>query len=48
MRSRENCSCKKISDCKTATEVCAICKRCIMLAEAKTENEPDDRLFGEE
>lgn len=48
MKNNMFCTCDKISDCKTAIEVCEICKRCIMVKEAKSENEPEEGLFGEE
>ena len=48
MKNNMPCSCKKIKDCTTATEICEICKSCIMQREAKSENETDEGLFGEE
>lgn len=42
------CSCEKIENCTTDTEICEVCKRCIMQREAKSENELEEGLFGEE
>ncbi len=48
MKNNMPCSCEKIINCTTATEICDICKRCIMQREAKSENEQNSSLFGEE
>lgn len=38
------CSCEKIENCTTATEVCDVCERCIMQREATGKNNQENTI----